>query len=90
MTAGTNEADKTSIEIRRRVELLDAFAADLREYFDANLYWQTESVLVRASEHGIVTPIVGLAGTAEAVAIDHDFVYWLENSTIYYAPKDPP
>lgn len=56
----------------------------------ANLYWQSGSALVRTSEDGEVTPIVRLDGTAVAVAVDHDFIYWVENSTLYSAPTNAP
>lgn len=55
----------------------------------ANLYWQSEaaSALVRASEDGTVTPIAKLDGSAEALAVDDEFIYWIENSSIYYARR---
>jgi hypothetical protein len=48
----------------------------------------SSSALVRmAADDGKVTPVVAIRGSATAIAVDADFIYWLEDSTLYYAPR---
>lgn len=54
----------------------------------SSLFWQSGSVLVRmAADNGTVTPIAAIHGSASAIAVDAEFIYWLEDSTLYYAPR---
>lgn len=53
----------------------------------ASLYWQLGSTLVRMSEDGVVTPIVEIEGLAKALAVDEEFIYWIETWVIYRARR---